>query len=128
MSGDPTTGGEAVPPEPPPPDTAERVAELERRREAALAMGGPERVARHHASGRLTARERIDALVDPGSFYELGLLAEPGFHCSGFPAFIRFFNKITMLGNKSDINTRKLFLKKIFSSAADYHYIIFWIP
>ncbi|HET6691575.1 MAG TPA: carboxyl transferase domain-containing protein [Miltoncostaeaceae bacterium] len=40
-------------------------------------MGGPERVARHHESGRLTARERIDALVDPGTFYELGLLAEP---------------------------------------------------
>ena len=30
-------------------------------------MGGPERVARHHASGRLTARERLDALVDAGS-------------------------------------------------------------
>jgi acetyl-CoA carboxylase carboxyltransferase component len=63
--------------EPAPPDTAERVEELMRRREAALGMGGPERVARHRASGRLTARERIDALVDPGSWYELGLLAEP---------------------------------------------------
>lgn len=55
----------------------ERLAELERRRDAALAMGGQERVDRHHESGRLTARERIDALADPGSFYELGLLAEP---------------------------------------------------
>ena len=55
----------------------ERLAELERRRETALAMGGPERVARHHASGRLTVRERIDGLLDEGSFYELGLLAEP---------------------------------------------------
>ena len=54
----------------------ERLAELERRRHAALAMGGQERVDRHHASGRLTARERIDALVDAGSFFELGLLAE----------------------------------------------------
>lgn len=53
------------------------VAELERRRAAALEMGGAERVARHHESGRLTARERIERLVDAGSFYELGLLAEP---------------------------------------------------
>lgn len=60
-----------------PTSAAERVAELERRREAALAMGGPERIRRHHESGRLTARERIDALVDDGSWFELGLLAEP---------------------------------------------------
>jgi len=76
MSTDHPTGrGDAAEPEP--PGTAERLEELLRRRAAALGMGGPERIARHHASGRLTARERIDALVDPGSFYELGLLAEP---------------------------------------------------
>ena len=55
----------------------ERLAELERRRaRPRSAMGGPERIERHHASGRLTARERLDALVDPGSFYEIGLLAD----------------------------------------------------
>jgi len=59
------------------PDSAALVDDLMRRREAALAMGGPERVARHRATGRLTARERIDRLVDGGSWYELGLLAEP---------------------------------------------------
>ncbi|MEQ8262038.1 carboxyl transferase domain-containing protein [Pseudohaliea sp.] len=48
---------------------------LAARREEALAMGGPERIARQHAKGRLTARERVDALVDPGSFDEFGLLA-----------------------------------------------------
>ena len=53
------------------------LADLERRRELALGMGGPERVARQHASGRLTARERLEALIDPGSWYELGLFAEP---------------------------------------------------
>jgi methylmalonyl-CoA decarboxylase subunit alpha len=53
------------------------LAELERRRAQALAMGGADRVARHHASGRLTARERIAALVDADSFLELGQLAEP---------------------------------------------------
>lgn len=58
------------------PTAAERLAELERRREQALAMGGPERVERHRSSGRLTARERIDLLVDDGSFFEIGLLAD----------------------------------------------------
>lgn len=40
-------------------------------------MGGADRVRRHHESGRLTARERIALLVDPGTFRELGLLALP---------------------------------------------------
>ena len=53
------------------------VADLEERRSRALAMGGPDRVKRHHESGRLTARERIDKLIDEGSWLELGLLAEP---------------------------------------------------
>lgn len=49
--------------------------ELERRRERALAGGGPERIEREHARGRLSARERIDRLIDPGSFLEFGMLA-----------------------------------------------------
>lgn len=51
------------------------VAELEQRRARALEMGGPDKVARQRARGRLTARERIDGLVDAGSFIEFGLLA-----------------------------------------------------
>src|SRR5262249_42330223 len=38
-------------------------------------MGGPDPVARQHAGGRLTVRERIDRLLDPGSFEEYGALA-----------------------------------------------------
>src|SRR5258708_28518245 len=41
----------------------------------AHAMGGEEKIARHHAAGRLTVRERIDALLDPRSFHEIGALA-----------------------------------------------------
>src|SRR4051794_11722021 len=41
-------------------------------------MGGEERVARQHASGRLTVRERIDRLFDPGSWRETGALAGRG--------------------------------------------------
>jgi len=48
---------------------------IERRRELAAEHGGEEAVARQHESGRLTIRERIDALVDPGSFREQGPIA-----------------------------------------------------
>jgi acetyl-CoA carboxylase carboxyltransferase component len=50
------------------------IEEIRRRREAALAMGGPQKVARQRAAGRLTVRERIDRLADPGSFAEIGAL------------------------------------------------------
>jgi acetyl-CoA carboxylase carboxyltransferase component len=49
--------------------------ELRRREELARRMGGEERVGRQHASGRLTVRERIERLFDPGSFHETGALA-----------------------------------------------------
>jgi acetyl-CoA carboxylase carboxyltransferase component len=49
--------------------------ELRRREELARRMGGEERVARQHASGRLTVRERIELLFDHGSFHETGALA-----------------------------------------------------
>jgi acetyl-CoA carboxylase carboxyltransferase component len=49
--------------------------ELERRRALALEMGGADRVARQHAAGRLTVRERINGLLDPGSFAEIGAIA-----------------------------------------------------
>jgi acetyl-CoA carboxylase carboxyltransferase component len=51
------------------------VRELYERREKAGQMGGPERVARQHARDRLTARERVGRLLDPGSFREWGMLA-----------------------------------------------------
>ena len=45
------------------------------RRQKALEMGGADRVARQHAQGKLSARERIDQLLDQDSFTELGMLA-----------------------------------------------------
>lgn len=62
-------------PEPGEVTKADGVAELERRRALADAMGGAERVAGRHADGRLTARARVALLVDEGSFVELGKLA-----------------------------------------------------
>ncbi len=49
--------------------------ELKRREALAEQLGGPERVRRQHDGGRLTIRERIDKLVDPGSFHEIGKIA-----------------------------------------------------
>ncbi len=49
----------------------EKYAELARLREAARTPAGPEAVQRQHARGKRTARERIEALVDGGSFTEL---------------------------------------------------------
>jgi len=49
---------------------------LRRRREAVLAGGGEERIAKLHAEGRLTARERVELFLDPGSFQETGVFVE----------------------------------------------------
>lgn len=51
------------------------VAELRRREGLAQEMGGPEKVERQHRTGKLTVRERIDALLDDKSFHEVGALA-----------------------------------------------------
>ena len=52
--------------------------ELRRREELARKMGGDERVARQRAQGKLTVRERVDRLLDDGSFHETGGLAGVG--------------------------------------------------
>ena len=49
--------------------------ELRRREELARRMGGADKVKRQHDGGRLTVRERIDAVLDPGSFFEIGAIA-----------------------------------------------------
>jgi propionyl-CoA carboxylase beta chain len=64
----------------------ERLAELEKRRGQAQAGGGPERVAKIHEKGRLTARERIELLMDPGSFVEIGTYVTHRSHDFGMDA------------------------------------------
>src|SRR5689334_453919 len=49
--------------------------DLRARRERAREMGGPEAIAKQHADGKLTVRERLDLLFDPESFQEIGALA-----------------------------------------------------
>ena len=53
----------------------ERLEELERRRQAALHAGSESAVERQHSRGKMTARERLDYLLDAGSFQELDMLA-----------------------------------------------------
>ena len=53
------------------------VDDLHARREKAKLGGGEEKIAVQHERGKLTARERIDLLVDPGTFVEIGIQAGP---------------------------------------------------
>lgn len=53
----------------------DKLNDLERRKAHALGMGGEEKLARRKAEGNLNARERLGALLDPGSFVESGLFA-----------------------------------------------------
>lgn len=51
------------------------IAELQRREALTEAMGGADKVERQHYYGKLTIRERLDAITDKGSFHEIGKLA-----------------------------------------------------
>ncbi|MFC1886040.1 acyl-CoA carboxylase subunit beta [Thermodesulfobacteriota bacterium] len=55
------------------------INELYERREKASKMGGERRIKKQHDRGRLNARERVEKLLDPGSFLELGMLAHADF-------------------------------------------------
>ncbi len=55
---------------------AERLADLRAERERVEAGGGAKRHEKQHEQGKLTARERVSGLVDPGSFEEIGLFAK----------------------------------------------------
>ncbi len=53
----------------------DRIEELRERKDRAKLGGGPERIEQQHAKGKLTARERIEHLLDPGTFVETDLFA-----------------------------------------------------
>ena len=52
----------------------ERFEKLKELKERALQGGGPKAIEKQHSKGKLTARERLELLLDPGSFVELGTL------------------------------------------------------
>ncbi|MBT3832094.1 MAG: methylmalonyl-CoA carboxyltransferase, partial [Gammaproteobacteria bacterium] len=56
----------------------QEISELALRNTLSEKMGGDEKVARQHDFGKLTIRERVDKIADPGSFHEIGKLAGVG--------------------------------------------------
>jgi acetyl-CoA carboxylase carboxyltransferase component len=61
----------------------DRLVDLAARKEQALHAGPPHAIERQHSKGKLTARERIDYLLDDGSFQELDMLARHRAHGMG---------------------------------------------
>jgi acetyl-CoA carboxylase carboxyltransferase component len=55
--------------------TRAKIEELQRLKEEALLGGGQQRIAAQHKKGKLTARERLDLLLDPGTFQETDMFA-----------------------------------------------------
>ena len=62
---------------------AHKITELEARKEQARNAGSPRAIERQHEKGKLLARERLELLLDPGSFHELDLLARHRAHAAG---------------------------------------------
>src|SRR2546429_678268 len=71
---------------PDPHTTAGKLADLERRRQEAVHAGSEQAVAKQHERGKKTGRERIDMLLDPGSFTEFDELARHRAHDFGIEA------------------------------------------
>src|SRR5215210_3149330 len=61
------------------PPLRELVDDLDRRRRRAREGGGEEKIERQHSQDKLTARERLELLIDAGSFTELGIHGRPHF-------------------------------------------------
>src|ERR671915_1078774 len=60
-----------------------RIKDLLARKEEAAVAGGRQAIERQHARGKLTARERLELLLDPGSFVETDMLARHRVHAFG---------------------------------------------
>ncbi|MDH4170403.1 MAG: acyl-CoA carboxylase subunit beta [Acidimicrobiia bacterium] len=85
----------------------ERLEDLNRRREEAIHAGPEHAVERQHDKGKLLARERIDYLLDEGSFHELDMLARHRAHEAGLDSRPYTDGVITGWGT---IDGRKVFL------------------
>jgi propionyl-CoA carboxylase beta chain len=89
-------------------DWQPEIEELKRRQALAQDMGGAERVARQRARGKLTVRERIDGMLDAGTFREWGSLAGEGrYDASGA---LTGFRASGCLGGRGAINGRPVVL------------------
>jgi acetyl-CoA carboxylase carboxyltransferase component len=82
------------------------IDELRRREALARELGGPERVERQRASGRLTVRERIERLLDEGSFDETGAIAGVGSY--GEEGELESFTPANMVIGRGSIEGRRV--------------------
>ncbi|MFC1886091.1 carboxyl transferase domain-containing protein, partial [Thermodesulfobacteriota bacterium] len=100
------------------------IEELNRRKEKAKLLGGEKKITQQHELGRLTSRERIDKLVDPGSFMELGMLNHssiPGMEekspadgiaggiakINGRTVVVESYDKTVFAGTEGSVGTKK---------------------
>jgi propionyl-CoA carboxylase beta chain len=84
------------------------IAELDRKRAAAKAGGGEKRVAAQHAKGKLTARERLDVLLDENSFEELDMFVEH--NCVDFGMADQVYPGDGVVTGSGTINGRLVFV------------------
>ena len=85
----------------------DKIDDLRSRQEQAINAGSPRSVERQHEIGKLLARERLEYLLDPGSFHELDMLARHRAHAAGLEERPYTDGVITGWGT---INDRKVFV------------------
>ena len=83
----------------------ETLEDLDLRRERSRAMGGPERLAKHHGKGKLDARARLDHLLDNGSFREFGTLVGGDIAADGIVAGSGRINGTPVMVGAEDFTT-----------------------
>ncbi len=89
------------------------VDEINRRKELAKKMGGAEAIERHHHAGKLTARERIDKLLDHASFKEIGAL-------TGTAKYDTHGNLIEFIPANTIIGSGRVNNRRVVVSAEDF--------
>lgn len=85
-----------------------RILELRQKREEARLGGGQKRIDQQHAKGKLTARERVDLLLDEGSFQELGSFVTP--RTTGFGADKQIYYGDGVVTGYGTINGRLVYV------------------
>src|SRR6478752_6584831 len=86
-------------------DWGDTLDELTRRRRHAHAMGGTERLAKHHGKGKLDARARLEHLLDKGSFREFGALVGGDIAADGIVAGSGLINGVPVMVGAEDFTT-----------------------
>src|SRR5271166_3669318 len=86
-------------------DWAETLEDLDRRRRHARGMGGPERLDKHRGKGKLDARARLERLLDPGTFREIGTLVGGEIAADGLVVGSGLINGLPVMLGAEDFTT-----------------------